>query len=143
MRLRFIWTIIVGVGLTLGVGPFLFLSAIRQGQISAALLDHGDRTTGQVTEIYVGRRDTTIDYQFSAGNLPYSGVTSAGRSDGSSYRVGQAVPVTYLPEDPSKSSLDPERLGRNATYFKVIAPLLTLLLGPGLIAYAVYRLRQF
>ena len=108
------------------------------------LRDHGAETTGHVTETYTrkgskGSIDYYYRYEFDHG----TGVQAVGRERFEQTRVGDTVPVTYLPSRPEINrattkarlhswAIDDPVLAIAMLYLLLIVPVIALLAGRGM-----------
>lgn len=82
-----------------------------------ALDAQGRQATGQITATYPYRGKTsppTIYYAFDLGNMRYPGIANVSQKSYEQARVGQTVPVVYLPTDPRISRIPQSRARERA-----------------------------
>ena len=98
-----------------------------------ALDSSGRRITGTVTNVYVGDKGRMyVEYSFQVGAQTYSGRCNVRTSDYRRDQVGGPVAVTYLPDRPEVSRIEPSNAALNAYLF-----FWAVLAGSGIAAIAV------
>ncbi|MGW4484586.1 DUF3592 domain-containing protein [Amycolatopsis sp. NPDC004368] len=134
------WVVVFGVVLP----ALLLLGLWWQDSRATWLLDHGDETTGQVTQVRTSARGhdvPTISVAFQAHGIPEQ-VDIDGDS-GRDYQVGDSVTVLYDPADPTHARTpDDENLSDGWMLAFVIPLLLLIIFIPVTIAAAVAWARR-
>ncbi|MEP7375002.1 MAG: DUF3592 domain-containing protein [Chitinophagaceae bacterium] len=124
--------------LLIALAAFPLVLTIWRMRVAATIKKNGVRTNAVIKNINTirtgkgGAMDIlTLEYTDSATNHPYKGKATVTHQK---YKIGDAMPVMYLPDKPSKYAID-----TNKAYWAVLIFCIVLFL---FVVFAVYKINE-
>ncbi len=141
-RTRNLVLLVAGLLMALIGPPVLYLTGKGEAESAASLRAEGRQTTGRATKVWRrSRKRDEITYAFEANGRTYERMEKAAREDTLTLLPGSPVQVTYLPRDPSVSTLNPAQMESASRNMTTWGPFLMAGVGLLLAGVGAWRLK--